>query len=885
MGVWARLSRGFAHRQTREEELENEVRAHLDLEAAEQQEAGVAKDEAGYVAARNFGNATLVKEDVRATWPWAWLEDLLQDLRYGLRTLRANLGLTAVAALSLALGIGGNAAMFSLVNGVLLRPLPYRDAQRLVTPTGQYPKGAFVAMRERSRTMELAAYTYSTDPQFCRFNLTGQGEAVRLLGSSVSANLFSLLGVGSELGRTFRLGDDQPGQDRLVILSHALWRNKFAADPRIIGRPITIDGVDRQVIGVMPAGFAYPASEVQMWMPLHLDPNDSFDSWNTGFMPLVARLRPGATILQAQNEIRPLILEVIPLFPYRMPRIWNADATVISLQQSMIGDIRSKLIVLQLAVGVVLLITCVNVASLLLSRAAVRQKEMALRAALGAARGRIVRQLLTESVVLALVGGGLGLVLAFAGLSILKRAVPITTPGLAQIAIDWRILMFVTVLAIVTGLAFGLVPAISASRTNLAKTLRIGGRRSSGAAGARLRGLLIAGETALAVLLAVSAGLLIKSLWRLTQVDPGFRPERILTVGIFPKQSLCQERAACTALYRELLRRSHEIPGVSDVAAANVLPLTGEVPAIPTEEEGHPLVPGETMGPMLWAGAITPEYFRIMGIPILEGRTFDESDGEKSAPVVVISQATARRFWPGQDAVGKHIRALWDKEEWRTVIGVVGDVRQYDLAGNSPDFVNGALYMPYPQAVGNDRRLPTAMALLVRTRTDAMTVASNIRDLVTQLNPNVPVGKVQSMEGIVAASTTASRSMMWLFVSFACAALLLAAIGTYGVVSYSVAQRSYEMGVRVALGATRGSIFSLVLGQSLRLVLSGLAIGIIASLALTRILTGFLYGVTTRDPFTFLAVAVLLIVVAILAGFFPARRAASVDPVTALRAE
>ena len=888
MAIRGWVSSLFIRRQARDEDLEKEIRSHLDVEAEEQREAGVSQDEARYAAARAFGNASLIKEDTRAAWRWSWLEDLLQDLHYGLRTLRGNLGFTAVAGVSLALGIGANAAMFSLVNGVLLRPLPYPDANRLVTPTGQYPKGAFAAMKERSRTMELAAYTYSTDPQFCRFNLTGQGEAMRLLGSSVSGNLFSILGAHSELGRTFRDGDDQHGKDRLVILSHALWRSKFAGDPRIIGRPITIDGVDREVVGVMPADFVYPSSEVQIWMPLHLDPSNSFDQWNTGYMPLVARMRPGATIQQAAKEIRPLILEVLPLFPFNMPRAWNADATVVSLQQSLVDDLRGKLIVLQVAVGVVLLITCVNVASLLLARAAARQKEMALRAALGAARGRIMRQLLTESVVLALLGAGLGLAFAYEGLSILKLAVPITTPGLAQVSIDWRVLLFVTLLAMITGLAFGVVPAVSASRSNLAGMIRTGGRRSSGSTSVRLRMLLIAGETGLAVLLAVSAGLLIKSLWRLTQVDPGFRTEHVLTVSVFPDQSLCQQRSACVAFYRELIRRAHQISGVSDVAAVNAVPLAGEIPTIPTEVEGHPLVPGVTLGPLLWAGAVTPEYFRVMGIPLLEGRTFDESDGENSAPVVVISQATARRFWPGEDPIGKHIRALWDKEPWRTVVGVVSDVRQFDLAGRTPDFMSGGagtLYMPYPQAVGNNRQLPTGMALLMRTPAATTSVASNMRDLVTQLNPNVPVGRVQSMDEIVTASTSASRSMMWLFVSFACAALILAAIGTYGVVSFSTTQRIYEMGVRVALGATPGSIFSLVLGQSLRLVLAGLMIGIIASLALTRMLAGFLYGVTTRDPFTFLAVVVLLIAVALLAGFLPARRAAGVDPVTALRAE
>jgi len=807
------------------------------------------------------------------------MSTVYQDLKYGLRMLAKNPGFTAVAVVTLALGIGGNAAMFSIVNALLLRPLPYTEPHRLVRVTGFYPKGALVALQQESRTMDVAGFTTESE-----FNLTGQGEAVRLVGSAVSANMFSVLGVGTQLGRTFRAGEDQPGQDRLVVLSHALWKGKFGGDPDILGRAIMIDGVGRQVVGVLPPAFGFPSPRVQFWMPLHLDPGNSFDFWNTGFMPVLGRLRPGATLEQAQNEIRPLITHIIPLFPYTMAPNWNADATVIPLQQDLIVDIRGRLLVLQCAIGLVLLIACANVSSLLLSRAAVRQKEIAVRAALGASRGRIVRQLLAESVVLALASGALGLTVSLGALSILKLVLPMNTPGWPEVCVDWQVFIFVAGIAIVAGSIWGLAPAVTGSRIDLAGIINTGGRRSAGTVGVRLRSALIVGEVGLAVLLAVGAGLLVRSLWLLMQVNPGFRSERILTVRVSPNPSVCPAGSACIALYDELLRRARGITGVSAVAAINAIPLGGQVPAVPAELEGHPLVPSENVAPMLWAGAVTPEYFQLMRIPVLRGQVFTDAIAEKSEAVVVVSAATAQRFWPGEDPIGKHIRVVWDTN-WRTVVGVVGDVRQFDLANRSPDWISGAIYMPYPQSIGLDGKLPTAMTLLVRTSADSREIASRIRELVNNLNPNVPVSEIRTMDELVTASTSQPRSMMWLFLGFAGVALVLAAIGTYGVVSYTTAQRTFEIGVRAALGASRGNIFGLVIRQSLELVIAGVGLGAVAALALSRLLSSYLYGITAQDPVTFLAVAGLLVCMALAAGYLPARRATKVDPMVALRYE
>jgi predicted permease len=879
----ASLMRNLFHRAAVDRDLDQELRAYLELLTDEKIKAGLPPEAARRQARLELGGVEQVKEEVRQAQVGRLLETLLQDLRYGLRTLARTPAFTSVALLSLALGIGANAAMFSLVYGILIRPLPYPQPDRLVRVTGWYPRGAVVALQQQSRTLDAAAYTDDAP-----FNLTGQGEALRLTGSSVSASLFSLLGAHARLGRTFRPGEDRPGRDRLVLLSHALWESKFSADPSILGRFIAIDGIEREVVGVMPPEFAFPAASAQLWIPIHLDPTRPDEYWGAGWMPLVARLRPGATLARAQSELRPLIAAIIPLFPWPAARSWNADAAVVPLQQDLVGGVRGRLLVLLAAVGLVLLIACANVASLLLARAAARRKEVALRASLGAARGRIVRQLLTESILLALAGAAAGLVLAFSALAVLKTALPAGTPRLAEVSIDWRVLAFVVALAFLTGVAFGLAPALSASRLNLVEVIRGGGQRSSGVASVRLRGVLIAGEVALAVVLVVGAGLLIRTLWELSQVNPGFRPERIVTIRVSPSESSCRRPAACIALYDELLRRARLIHGVSQVAAANALPLGGQIPALPAELEDHRIVPGETTYPVLWGAAVTPSYFRILQIPVLKGRVFTEGDSEKSSPVVLVSAATARRFWPGRDPVGKHVRLAWDRD-WRTVVGVVADVRQYDLANHSPSEFSGTLYMPYPQsvatAVATDRQLPATMTLLVRTASDPLRVGAEISRLVADLNPNVPVSGLGSMQALVSASAAPSRSMMWLFVAFAGSALVLAIIGTYGVVSYSAAQRTYEMGVRVALGASPVSLFTLVLGHSVRLVLAGLALGVTASLALTRMLARFLYGVTATDPLTFAAVALLLFLIALLAGYFPARRAASIDPLTALRQE
>jgi predicted permease len=811
-------------------------------------------------------------------WGFMRLERVFQDLRYATRTFGRAPGFTAIAVLSLALGMGGNAAMFSLVNALLFRPLPYLEPDRLIRITGIYPRAAVPFFQQRSRTMEVAAVSADSD-----YNLTGQGEAVRVVASATSANLFSLLGAPVARGRSFKSGEDLPGQDGVVILSNSLWKDKFAGDPAILGRVITLNGINRQVIGVMPPGFSFPSSRVQAWVPMRFDPSNFLEYWAGGFVPLVARLHPGVNAQQARSEVKTLVIQFKKMFPYPMARDWNADSTAIPLQEDLIGDIRGKLIILLSSVGIVLLIACANVASLLLSRATTRRKEIALRAALGAGRLRIIRQLLTESILLALVGGALGILLGTEALSIFKSVLPTATSGLARAAIDWDVVAAVTALALFTGLAFGLAPALSASQIDLTEAIKTGSQRSAATTWNRLRSWLIAGEVALTVMLVVSAGLLMKSLYSLSEANPGFNPAHILTLRISPNQSSCIQRSACIALYDRVLEQARGISGVADAAVANSIPLDGDLPTLPVDVEGHPKY-ADHPSPLVWFGAISPHYLRMMHIPLLAGREFTPADGAKSAGVLLITASTARHFWPGENPIGKHIKSAGE-QQWRTVVGVVRDVRQYSLSRGLPSWVPGAIYMPYPQAVREDGAIPAAMTLLIKATSDSARLQNDIRQLAQDQDPNVPIGQVQPLEDVVAGSISDFRSTIRVFISFAAAAILLAAIGIYGLVSYWVTQRTYEIGVRVAIGATKHRIVSMILVQSLRVALYGIGMGVFAALLLTRFLASLLYGVAATDPAIFAAVTALVLGVAVASAAFPAWRAARIDPVTSLRAE
>ncbi len=802
---------------------------------------------------------------------------LVQDIRFGLRQLRKSLGFTSVAAFTIALGIGANTAIFSLVSSVLIRPLPYPNPADLVSVTGTYPKGAFSAMREQIHTMEVAAYAEGHE-----FNLTHVGDPVRLTGTAVSASFFSVLGVRAELGRTFVSGEDAAANDRYVVLSHDLWERRFGANSNVIGRSIELEGENREVVGVMPSSFHFPSAKTQIWVPLHKDPRKPVEYWAGDFMPVIGRLHSGTTLAQATAEIRLFQSRVFALFPWEMPRAWNADVSVIELRNSIVGNVRTRLLLLLGAVGLVLLIACANVANLMLSRAATREKEMGIRSALGAGPRRIARQLLTESVLLASIGAVLGFALAAAGLPALKAALPADTPRLQDVHLDWRVLAFTGVLAILTGIAFGVAPALQSSKAALSDALNAAGRGASVAVSRGLRGSLAIAEVALSVMLVTAAGLLIRSFWALSHVDPGFRADRIVTARITPNQSICSDVQRCLGFYRDIIDRMNSSPGVSGAALVNTLPLGGRVSKRSLDIEGF-VGSNDEKSPLFWLDVITPDYFHLMGIPLLSGRGFTSADESGNAAVAIIAASSAQRFWPGQSAIGKHVR-FSGEDEWRTVIGVINDVRAFDLQRNTPDFVRGTIYVPYSlKATQEGGRIPADMTIVVQTAADDGQVSGMLHRTVAALSSEVPITEVRTMRTVIAEAVATPASTTFLFSSFAGVALILGIVGIYGVLSFLVSKRRKEIGLRMALGARRGDILFLVMKEGATFAVAGIVAGLGGALLLAKLLAAQLYGVGPMDSFTYASVAGLVSIVTMAACYVPARRAMQVDPLIALR--
>jgi predicted permease len=807
-----------------------------------------------------------------------------QDLRFSLRLLVRHKGLSAIMVLTFAIGIGATTSVFSVVNRILLRPLPYSEPEKLVLAwaAGNVPKGVFLLVQQKNlRTMEsIAAFGPSG------FNLIDEGEAERLDGSLVSANFFLVLGgPRPQIGRTFQAGEDRVGQDRIAIISHRLWQRRFHAAPNVIGQTIILDGAGYQIVGVMPKEFRFPSADVQLWVPLHVDPANAIDLWGINSLAMIGRLRAGATPQQATAEIRSIVPQLRKSFPWPMPNEWGSTTSVISLQQYIVGDFRAKVIVLFAAVILLLLVSCANMGNLLLSRALGRQREIAARLALGASRARILAQLLTESIVIAVCGGAVGLLLAIAGTSLLKTMLPANTPYLQEIGVDGRVLLFTFLVSAISGVLFGLAPALQAMRSNVGDVLKSSGSRVTfGRRQQQMQSALVCGEITLSLVLIIAAGLMVKTLWKLEQVKVGFVPQHVLSARINLNRSNCKNPDKCVVFYDELLSSIRSLPGTTKAAVVNGLPLSGGVFPFPIEVEGSPTVSG-TAPPTATQYVVTPEYFSTMQIPIVRGRTFDSQDQPQNAGVVIVSASMANHFWPGQDAVGKHLRPVW-QPQWRTIIGVVDDVKSYavgDAPGWAPEW---AVYIPYTQSgTYGESSFPSTMTLVVRTAEAPSGYAGLLRSALTSLDATVPMSNIRTMEELLSTAVSAPKSLMSLLIVFAAIALVLGIIGIYGVLAFAVRSRAAELGMRVALGAQPKDLAFMVLRQAISLTLVGAIIGLAAAALLMQVLRGILFGVAPLDPATFIIAPVLMLAAALIASYVPARRASSLDPIKALRTE
>jgi len=855
-------------------DLEDEICTHLEMKAG----AGGGTVDARYAARRKFGNTMLLREQSREMWGWAWLETLAQDLRYTFRMLRRSPGFTAVAVLTLALGIGANTAVFSVVDTVLLRPLPYPDSERLVqmwsTKANTNRWGIWTAYprfldwrRLATRFEDMAAV------RFWVINLSGGDHPEALHVVVTSSRLFQVLRVQPLLGRTFLPEEDQPGHDHVIILSHGLWQRRFGSDPTVIGRAVDIDQQSYTVIGVMPPGFRFPPDltaswSIDAWLPPAPDPSRNERESNNYYV--VARLKPGITVAQAQAEMDAIHHGLAE-------RHWedrDLGVKVAGWQQQVGSEVRPALMILLGAISLVLLIACANVANLLLARGAVRQREAALRQALGAGRARLIRQLLTESVLLATFGGTAGLLLAYQGLRLFIQLAP-DIPRLNETAIDPRVLLFSAVLTLGTGLIFGVVPAWQGSKMDLQNALKESGSRLTGSSDrARVRSSLVIAEMALALMLLAGACLLLRSFLNVEQIDPGFNAKNLLTAFVMLSPAKYPDPRSQAAFFREVIDRIASIPGVECAGGADSAPmLTNDAGTVSIE--GHEARPGEQVI-QAERPKITPDYFRAMGMRLVRGRTFTWADNESSLPVAMINEAAAREYWPNADAMGRRVK-LEDGSApvWRQVIGIVGDVRQDGLVEAArPEVYAPLLQSPVPY-----------LALAVRTRVEPAALTGAIRHGVMAIDKDQPVLQIQTMQQVVSDSVAGRRFQMALMALFASLALALAAIGIYGLMSYSVSQRTHEIGIRMALGAKREEVLLLVVGQGLLLAAGGVALGIGGALILTRFLASLLFGVGPNDPVTFAGVSLLAVSVAAVGSLIPAWRAARIDPMEALRYE
>ena len=816
------------------------------------------------------------------------METLLQDLRYGLRLLVKRPAFTGIAILTLALGIGANTAIFSVVNAVLLRPLPFPEQQRLMTVGQTYPKNRaslstasypnFADWKEQDGVFERLAAYYPAN-----FTLTGRDEAVRLNGVVVTHDLFDLLGVSPRLGRAFLPDEDKSGggsEGLPALLSWECWRQRFGSDPNAPGREITLDGANFRIVGVMPAGFNFPirAQPTDIWLSTARDAGVTgqdtimrgrgYCVWN-----VVGRIKPAVTLQEAQAEMDLIAANLAAQYPR-----YNTDVgiRIAPMLEPIVGDIRPTLLLLFAAVGVVLLIACVNVANLLLERAINRQKEITVRLALGASRWRIIRLLLTESMMLAILGGALGIVLALWGTDLFVALSPEGIARLTETRLDLGVLVFTGLASVVTGLVFGLVPALAASRVSLTESLKEGGRGSTSSLRVnRTHSALVVIEVAMALVLLVGAGLLVQSLLRLQRVNPGFDPNNVLTLNLdLPGNQYSPEQSV--AFFRQAVERIESLPGVSAVSTASHLPLSGDVAVTGFNIDGQPTDPANR--PRGQIQAVSPGYFQTMGIPLTSGREFTARDDQNSPPVLIVNEALVRQYFPNENPIGKRLEpsfSMSGKPEMKEIVGVVGDVKHRGLNAKAPP----EIYFPHAQ-------MPlSSMTIIVRAATDPHRLINAARDEIQSLDKNVPIYRVRTLDEYISRSIAEPRFNALLIGMFAALALVLTVVGLYGVISCAVSQATHEIGIRMALGAQTSDVIKLVLQRGITLTLIGVVIGLAAAFAMTRLMSKMLFGVQPADPLIFTTISLLLIGVALVACYLPARRATKVDPMVALRYE
>ena len=827
---------------------------------------------------------------------------MLNDFKYAVRQLRKSPGFTLTAVLTLALGIGANTAIFTLVDSILMQPLPFPQQGQLMRigyhssidadPSfAPFPKGWIRALGEHSSSFE-AVSAFGPDAES---NVGDANSADRVFGAEVMTNALDTLGLHPVAGRFFSTDDSLSSHDPVVVLSNGYWRQHFAANPEIVGQTLRIDGISRRVVGVMPAGVRFPYADTQFVTPVTFKGGDALDPWQDFDLLAFGRLRPGVTPLQAQSELRRLYPLMLPLFPWRMPDNWAPDTTVAPMLEAEVGDMRPRLMLLFGAVGLILLIACANVANLMLARAAGREKEIAVRSALGATGERLIRQLLSESVVLGATAGLVGLVAAAASLQALVTLLPADTPRLGEVSLHWPVFAFAALASVVTGVLFGLIPALRMASPNLRDSLHAGGRTVAGRAGqVRVSMILVVGQIALSVVVITAAGLLLHSLWSLAQVNPGFSTDRIVTAEVSMDATACQAwpgaptgpetaKGRCQTFFETLQNRLQGVAGVQSVALTDSLPLNGPIANYVYDAEGHPR--DARHGALMATGrTVTPGYFATLGMSLERGRLLTEQDASGASRAVVISQHMAAGLWPNQNPLGRHILnvsdeatpAVWVPGAAMMVVGVVNNTHEGTLASG----FGNEVYLPMTP----DHERPT-MYVLLRTRTSLQEAAADLRRTVAEVDPLVPVTRVRSMNEVIAAAESTSRSLTILLLTFGGLALVIGGVGVYSLIAYVVSWRTREFGIRLALGAQRWQIVQGVVRQSLLLAFGGCALGLAAAALVAQLLRGFLFGVRAVDPVTYCAVPLLMTLLALAASWIPARRAAAVDPMTTLRME